>query len=108
MLSSVAPTRSPTFNAYLITKIGNCNLKTGLYIVVRVAEHAYDNASCFKEDFKPSTSRLQIFPVRDQNLRSLLPHGDQTIAVHSLKNMFSSLCLRSLRLIWRPGFNQQK
>ena len=27
MISSVAPTRSWTFYAYLITKIGNCNLK---------------------------------------------------------------------------------
>ena len=26
MISSVAPTRSSTFYAYLITKIGNCNL----------------------------------------------------------------------------------
>ena len=25
-----------------------------------------------------------------------------------LKNMFSSLCLRSLRLTWRPGFRVEK
>ena len=28
----------------------------------------------------------------------------KTGVLHSLKNMFSSLCLRSLRLIWRPSF----
>ena len=47
--------------------------------------------------------RYVIFVVRDQYLRSLLPHGDQTIA-GNLKNMFSSQCLFSLRHIWRPGF----
>ena len=44
---------------------------------------------------KPLTYRLQIFPVRDQYLRSLLPHGDQTIAVqlekHVLKPMLAIL-----------------
>ena len=35
--------------------------------------------------------------MRDQYLQSLLPHGDQAM-LDSLKNMLSSLCLRSLRL----------
>ena len=52
--------------------------KPGLHIVIRVAEHACDDAS--KKIIKPSTYRLQIFLVRDQYLQSLLPHGDQTIA----------------------------
>ena len=52
-------------------------LKPGLHIVVRVAEHACDDAS--KRILKPSTYRLQICLVRDQYLRSLLPHRDQTI-----------------------------
>ena len=47
-------------------------------MVVRVAEHACDDAS--KRILKPSAHRLEIFLVRDQYLRSLLPHGDQIIA----------------------------
>ena len=43
-----------------------------------VAEHACDDAS--KRILKPSTYRLQIFLVKDQYLRSLLPHGDQIIS----------------------------
>ena len=31
MISSVAPTQSVTFNPYLITKIGNCNLNTTVF-----------------------------------------------------------------------------
>ena len=53
-------------------------LKPGLHIVVRVAEHGCDDV--LKRILKPSTYRLQIFLVRDQYLRSLLPHGDQAIA----------------------------
>ena len=68
-------------------------LKPGLHIVVRVAEHACDDAS--KRIFRPSTHRLQIFLVRDQYLRSLLPLGDQTIAgqleKHVLKPMLAIL-----------------
>ena len=68
-------------------------LKPGLHIVVRVAEHACDDAS--KRILKPSTYRLQIFLVRDQYLRSLLPHGDQTIAgqleKHVLRPMLAIL-----------------
>ena len=71
----------------------NFNLKPGLHIVVRVAEHACDDAS--KRILKPSTYRLQIFLVTDQYLRSLLPHGDQAIAEqlekHVLKPMLRSL-----------------
>ena len=69
------------------------SLKPGLHIVVRVAEHACDDAS--KRILKPSTYRLQIFLVRDQYLRSLLPHGDQTIAgqleKHVVKPMLAIL-----------------
>ena len=71
----------------------NTILKPGLHIVVRVAEHACDHAS--KRILKPSTYRSQIFLVRDQYLRSLLPHGDQTIAgqleKHVLKTMLAIL-----------------
>ena len=42
-------------------------LKPGLHIVVRVAEHACDDAS--KRILMHSAYRLQIFPVRDQYLR---------------------------------------
>ena len=49
-----------------------------------------------KRILKPSAHRLQIFLVRDQYLRSLLPpHGDQTIAgqleKHVLKPMLAIL-----------------
>ena len=64
-------------------------LKPGLHIVVRVAEHACEDSS--KRILKPSTYRLEIFLVRDQYLRPLLLHGDQTIAEqlkkHALKPM---------------------
>ena len=67
-------------------------IKPCLHIVVRVAEHVCDDAS--KRILKPSTYRLQIFLARDQYLRSLLPHGDQTIAVqlekHVLKPMLTT------------------
>ena len=76
-----------------ITTIWRPGLKPGLHIVVRVAEHACDDAS--KRILKPSTYRLQIFLVRDQFLRSLPPHGDQTMArqfeKHVLKPMLTIL-----------------
>ena len=69
------------------------SLKPSLHIVVRVAEHACDDAS--KRILKPSTYRLQIFLVRDQYLRSLLSHGDQTIAgqleKHVLKPVLATI-----------------
>ena len=72
---------------------GKIGLKPGLHIVIRVTEHACDDAS--KRILKPSTYRLQIFLVRDQYLRSLLPHGNQTIAgqleKHVLKPMLAIL-----------------
>ena len=68
-------------------------IKSGLHIVVRLVEHACDDAS--KRILKPSTCRLQIFLVRDQYLRSLLPHGDQATAgqleKHVLKYMLATL-----------------
>ena len=42
------------------------DLKPGLHIVVKVAEHACDDAS--KRILKPSTDRLKIFLVKYQNL----------------------------------------
>ena len=53
-------------------------VKPDLNFVVRVAEHACDDAS--KRILKPSMYRLQIFLVKDQHLGSLLPHEDKTIA----------------------------
>ena len=68
-------------------------LKPCLHIALRVAEHACDDAS--KRILKLSTYRLQIFLVRDQYLRSLLPHGYQAIAgqleKHVLKPMLAIL-----------------
>ena len=64
-------------------------IKPGLHIVVRVAEHACDDAS--KRILKPSTYRLQIFLVRDQYLRSLLPHGDQAIPGQLEKHVFKPM-----------------
>ena len=68
-------------------------LKPGLHIVVRVAEHACDDAS--KRILKLSTYLLQTFLVRDQYLQSLLPYRDQAIAAqlkkHVLKPMFAIL-----------------
>ena len=49
---------------YLFDSDLKYNLKPGLYIVVRVAEHACDDAS--KRILKLSTYRLQIFLMRDQ------------------------------------------
>ena len=69
------------------------SVKPGLHIVVRVAEHACDNAS--KKILKPSTYQLQIFLVKHQYLRSLPQHRNQTIAgqleKHVLKFMFAIL-----------------
>ena len=68
-------------------------IKPGLHIVVRVAEHACNDGS--KRILKHSAYRLQIFLVRHQYLRSLTPHGDQTIArqleKHVLKRMLAIL-----------------
>ena len=54
-----------------------------------VAEYACDDAS--KRILKPSTYRLQIFLVRDQYLRSLLPHGDKAIARQLEKHVFKPM-----------------
>ena len=60
------------------------HLKLGLHITIC-------KGYASKRILKPSTYRLQIFLVRDQCLRSFLPHGDQTIAglpeKHVLKPM---------------------
>ena len=55
MISCVAPTRSSTFYAYLITKIGNCNLKVCLKrnklqpSLQRSLEHQHECLSAFCE-----------------------------------------------------------
>ena len=86
-------TRKDNTFTKVVPNKANQTLKLGLHIVVRVAEHACDDAS--KRVSKPSTYRLQIFLVRDQYLRSLLPHGDKTIAgqleKHVLKPMLAIL-----------------
>ena len=64
-------------------------LKPGLHIVVRVAEHACDDAS--ERILKPSTYRSEIFLVRDQYLRSLLPYGDQPIAGQLEKHVLNPM-----------------
>ena len=68
-------------------------MKPGLHIVVSVAEHACDDVS--KGILKPSTYRLQIFLVKDQYLKSLLPYGNQDITgqleKHVLKPMLAIL-----------------
>ena len=64
--------------SYNLEPVFIISIKPGFHIVVRVAEHACDDAS--KRILKPSTYRLQMFLVRDQYSRSLLPHRDQTIA----------------------------
>ena len=73
--------------------IGVLGLKSGLHMVVRVAEYACDDVS--KRILKPSSYLVQIFLVRDQYLRSLLPHGGQAIAgqleKHVLKPMLAIL-----------------
>ena len=61
----------------------------GLHIVVRAAKYACDDASI--RILKPSTYRLQIFLVRDQYLRSLLPHRDQAIAGQLEKHVLKSM-----------------
>ena len=82
---------------YQILKSPAClGLKPGLHIIVMVAAHACDNAP--KRIFKPSTQR-------DQYLRSLLPHGDQTIAGQLEKHVLEHM-LEILQLIWRPGLTQ--
>ena len=75
--------------------------KPGLHIVVRVAEHDCDDAS--KRILKPLTYRLQMFLVRDQYLRSLLPHGDQTITGQLEKHVLKPM-LAILTTYIRAGF----
>ena len=75
-------------------------LKPGLHIVVTIAEHACDHV--LKSVLKPLTHRLQIFPVKYEYLPSLQLCEYQGIP-GKLKNVFATVCLRSLQLIWRPG-----
>ena len=55
-------------------------LKSGLYIAVRIAEHACDDAS--KRILKLSEYGLKKLPVKYQNLRSFQRQGEQAVSVH--------------------------
>ena len=72
-----------------------------LHIVVTIAEHVCDYV--LKRVLKLSDYRLQIFLVKDYYLESLQLYETKSY-LHSLKNVFINMCIRSLRLIWRPGF----
>ena len=76
-------------------------VKPSLHIVVTIAEQAYDHV--LKRVLKLSAYRLQIFLVKYEYLRSLQLCEDQGILL-KLKNVFASMYLRSLRLMWRPGY----
>ena len=80
---------------------GYPHLKLGLHIVVTIAEDASEDAP--KRVVRLSTHRFQIFLVKYEYLLSLQLCEDQSIH-ESLKDVFATMCLRSLRLIWRPGF----
>ena len=80
----------------------NLNLvKPDLHIVVTIAQHACDRV--LKRIIKLSTYRLQIFLVKYEYLRSLQLYEDKAY-VESLSKPVCNMPLRSLRLIWRPGF----
>ena len=64
-------------------------LKPGLHIVVRIAEHACDYA--WKRILKLSTYRLQIFLMRNQYLRALLPYRDQAITAQLKKRVLKPM-----------------
>ena len=71
-------------------------LKPGLHIVVTIAEYAPDVAP--KRMLRLSIQRLQIFLVKYEYLQSLQVCEDQGIR-EKLKNVFATMCLRSLQLI---------
>ena len=84
----------------------NASLKPGLHIVVTIGEYALDVAP--KKILRLSIHRLQIFLVKCEYFWSLQLCEDQ-ITREKLKKRVCNLrvatmCLRSLRLIWRPGF----
>ena len=74
--------------------------KPGLHIVVTIAEHACDHV--LKRVLKLLIYRSQTFLVKYKHMRSLQLCEDQGIP-EKLNNVFATLCLRFLRLIWRPG-----
>ena len=77
-------------------------MEPGLHIIVTIAEHACDHV--LKRVLKLSTYRLQTFLVKYVHLRSLQLCEDQVIC-GKLKIRCFQTCLRSLRLIWKPGLN---
>ena len=79
----------------------NLIVKPGLHIVVTITEHASNVAPI--RILKLSIYRLQIFVVKYEYLRSLQQCEDQGIR-EKFKNVLATMCLLSLRLIWRPGF----
>ena len=76
------------------------SVKPGLHTVATIVEYASDVAP--KGILRLSIHRLQIFLVKYEYLRSLQQCKDQGIP-EKLKNVFAPMCLRSLRLLWRPG-----
>ena len=77
-------------------------LKLGLHIVVTIAEHACDHV--LTRVLKLLTYRLKCF-LWNMNTYDHFNYVKTKAYVESLKNVFYNMCLRSLRLIWRPGFN---
>ena len=70
--------------------LGSCKMLFGTWSQA----HAYDPSDyASKRILKPSTYRLQIFLVKDQYLRSLLSHGDQTIAAQLEKHVLKPMCV---------------
>ena len=80
--------------------------KPGFHLdkVVTIAEHACDYVP--KRALKLSAYRLQIFLVKYEYLRSLQLCEDQGIRGKLKKNVFANICLRSLQLVGRPGFEK--
>ena len=84
-------------------------LNSGLHIFVTIVEDVCNNAP--KEILKLSTYRLQVYLSKDskyifRKINNCDDDNDVEIKpyLYNLNNMFSNMCLRSLRLIWRLGF----
>ena len=78
----------------------------GLHLkkVVTIAKHACDHV--LKWILKQSTSRLQIFLIKYEYLRSSQLCEDQGIRRKLKRNVSANMCLRFLQLIPRPGFKK--
>ena len=76
------------------------DFKSGLHMVVTIAEHTCDHV--LKSVKKLTTYRLKLFLVTYKHLRPLQLCEEQGIRGKH-KKMFATMCLLSLRLIWRLG-----